>query len=778
MVYLNLVLALRSLVKNKVYSFLIIGGFAIGFAACILIGLFYHTETTVNNDFANHKQIYRLYDVKRNRANINWDLNPVLLSDYAAVEDACPLDYSMGDNLTIKDEQTNITAEITHLLTSTENFFSIFSVELTQSLSGKPFEGKESVAISVELSKLLFGTQNPLGKKVNIGNYFFGTVSSVFEALPPNSSFSADIILNSANEKFRISSTVSNGKHYNPTNHFVRLRKGTSPEVFSDQLNRSDIFKALDIDSLALQSLDDIYLSELTIKSRHAKGNPVLLNIFLAIAFLVMLLSSINYLNYTVSMQYSRLRATGIKKSFGAGWKELANSTLVEVTLGIMISLVLSFVITDFALPYSESLFGKAIYFNWSDLFTLAPFFLAILVLVILFNSIAPIYILSKFNIIEALSGFKGNKNSRQIWKRALLTFQLTVSIALIAVVFIIFRQLHFIKHSDPGFNQELLLRIDLPYNYEQTNALRLELGNLPFVKSNASSSGCPGMINHRMDSDFEGKSITFNCIYVGDNYLNTMGMELLQGRDFLDGDLNKSCLINEEAYRQNGWNNLEGKRFNNGQEGGFEVIGEVKNFNFESYHNAFEPLVLLFSGNMPANVLSVRLSPGNTGQQIDQIKKVWVKLSPGEPFSYMFYDDFFQSMYVKEEKLASSISFFSLIAITLTCMGILGQILMICLSRFKEIAIRKINGGKISEILYLLNRDFILLFVIAFLIASPVSFYIGKKWLTNFAFKTSLNWWIFALAGLVAVIIIFITVSWQSWRAATRNPVEALRYE
>ena len=285
-------------------------------------------------------------------------------------------------------------------------------------------------------------------------------------------------------------------------------------------------------------------------------------------------------------------------------------------------------------------------------------------------------------------------------------------------------------------------------------------------------------MINHKMDSDFEGKSITFNCIYVGDNYINTMEMELLEGRDFLEGDLNKSCLINEEAFKQFGWESLEGKRFNNGQDGGFEVIGIIKNFKFESYHNAVEPLALLFAGADFANVLSVRLSPGNTGQQIDQINKVWKSISPYEPFSFIFYDDFFQSMYDKEEKLASSITFFSLIAIALTCMGILGQIFMICLTRVKEIGIRKINGAKISGILLMLNRDFIFWFGIAFIIAVPVSIYIGNKWLANFAYKTSLNWWIFALAGVIALIIILVTVSWQSWRAATRNPVEALRYE
>ena len=325
MVYLNLILAFRNLVKNKVYSFLIIGGFAIGFAACILICLFYHTETTVNKDFANHKQIFRLYDVKKNRCNINWDLHPVLVTDYAAVENACPLDYNISDDLIIKDEQTNTSAKFTHLLTTTENFFSIFSVDLTESLSGKPFTGRESIAVSSTLAESLFGTQDPLGRQVNIGNYFFGTVTSVFRELPVNSSFSADIILNSENEKFRISSTTINGFRYNPTNHFVQLREGIDPADFIHELNATDKIKALDIDSLSLQSLDDIYLSELTMKSRHAKGNPFLLKIFLAIAFLILVLTSINYLNYSVSIHYARLRETGIKKTFGAGRRDLVH---------------------------------------------------------------------------------------------------------------------------------------------------------------------------------------------------------------------------------------------------------------------------------------------------------------------------------------------------------------------------------------------------------------------------------------------------------------------
>jgi putative ABC transport system permease protein len=778
MIYLNLKLAFRNLLNNRVYSLLIIGGFAIGFAAFILIGLFYQNETTVNKGFANHEQIYRIYDVKKNRCNLNWDLFPLLTSNYAAVEKACPIDYQNAEHLTIKHELTHNNAEFSHLLATTNNFFSIFSVEIVESLSGKPFDGKESVSISSPIAKLLFGTRNPIGQQVNISNYFYGTVTSVFNELPINSTFRADIIINSENEKFRLSSTISNGKRYNPTNHFISLKDGVTAADFSDELNKSASLVSLDIDSLALQSLDDIYLSELTIKSRHAKGNPGLLKIFLAIASLILLLSSINYLNYSVSMQYAKLREIGIKKTFGADLKDIVNYAIVEVSLGISISLVLALIITDLALPFSESLFGKTLNIKWSDLHTVGPFFLLVIVAVILINSLGPIYILSKFNITEFLSGFRGKRNRKQIWKQTLLTFQLTVSVSLITVVLIIFKQLEYTKHSDPGFNNDLLMRINIPYKFPQTNTMRLELEKLPFIVETTLSSGCPGMINHRMDRDIDGKSIVVNCIYIGDNYLNTMDMELLAGRDFLEGDLNKTCLINEEALKQFGWDSFEGKRYEIGEANGPEVIGIIKDFKFASYHKSVEPLALLYDGASYGNVLSVRLTAGNIGQQLDQIKQVWQSVTSDELFSFIFYDDFFQSFYDKEERLASSVTFFSLIAIALTCMGILGQIFMTCLTRVKEIGIRKINGAKISEVLLMLNRDFLKWFALAFLIATPLSWFISHKWLENFVYKTSLSWWIFALAGVLALIIVSVTVSWQSWRAATRNPVDALRYE
>jgi putative ABC transport system permease protein len=390
---------------------------------------------------------------------------------------------------------------------------------------------------------------------------------------------------------------------------------------------------------------------------------------------------------------------------------------------------------------------------------------------------LAPVYILSKFNITDFLTGGR-KRTGKQLVKQAMLTFQLTVSIALIAVVMLIFKQLQYIKHYDLGFDEEQLVRLELPYLFENQKALKNEVAKLPFIAGSALSNGYPGHINMSMGSGVEGDEFLVNCIYVSDDFLQTIGIHLVNGRDFLTGDKEQACIMNEEAMKRFGWENIDGKKYKNGREGGYNVVGIVNNFNVESLHSALSPVALLYEPDREFNTLSLRLTSGNVGQQMEQLRKAWKSFLPDDPMEFTFYDSQFQAMYLKEDKLAKSITFFSFIAIVLTCMGILGQIFLTSINRTKEIGIRKVNGAKVSEILVILNKDFVKWVFVAFVLASPVAYYAMHKWLENFAYKTSLSWWIFALAGLIALGIALLTVSWQSWRAATRNPVEALRYE
>ncbi len=777
MIIYHLKLAIRNLLKNKLYSALIIGGFAIGFTACILIGLYYFTERNVNKDFTNFSRIYRLYDAKKNRCNLDYNLFPILAANYPEIENACPMEFSTGFSLTLKNDETNANTAITGMLSTTNSFFSMFSAEVVQSVSNVPFSEKESIALTESVAKVLFGAQNPLGHKVNINNYFSGTVTAIIKDLPTNSSFKAELFLNSENENYRMSSSFENNRMFNPTNHFLLVKEGADITKFTDNLNRTIGSYKMDIDSVGVQNLADIYLSTGTMKDMHFKGNNKMLRIFLAIAALIILLSSINYLNYTISMQFSKLKEIGINKTNGAGLWQLAAYSFTEVTLGIVLSVILSFFIAILLMPSTEILFGKALSFGNIRINEVLPGFVVLILTIILVNSMAPLYVLSRFKVNEFLSG-SGKRKGKQFGKQILLTFQLTASIVLIGAVIVIFKQLNFVKNADLGFDKELLVRIELPYKIKNTEAFKQETEKLPFVKSNTLSAGCPGMISLRMGSKVGDNIFTVSCITVGDDYLKTMGIDLLEGRQFHQGDNNKVCMMNEEAIRKFEWDNIDGKKFMNGREGGYDVVGVTRNFYVNSMHTEIDPVALIYDPGQRFGVLSVRLSPGNIGEYMASIKQVWKSFIPNEPMNFVFYDDQFQAMYSKEERLAKSISFFSFIAIVLTCMGILGQIFMICLNRIKEIGIRKVNGARVAEILAMLNRDFVKWVAIAFVIATPIAYYAMSKWLESFAYKTSLSWWIFALAGVLALGIALLTVSWQSWRAATRNPVEALRYE
>jgi putative ABC transport system permease protein len=690
------------------------------------------------------------------------------------------MDYFTGFSFTLKDEQANVSTLLDNVISTDNNFFEIFSVDIIENLSSKPLDGKESVVITESVAKRLYKNGSAIGQTVTIDNYyaiFHGKITAVIKDLPGNSTFKAEIILNSDNETFRLSRTCKDEKCYYPTKHYVQLAEAVDIENFASRLNSTINLNQFDIEQLELQAFDDIYLTSLTMKDMHLKGNVKLLKIYLAISILILILSSINYLNYTISIQYAKLKTTGINITNGAGWHQLVTTTFTEVTVGIIISVALSFMLVSFMMPYTGILFGKTIYPEFSLIFQLLPVLLITIIVVILLNSLAPFYLLSHFKVTDFISG-TGRRKGKQRGKQVMLIFQLTTSIALIAVVVGVLRQLNYVKHSDLGFDDELLVRIDVPNDFNKTDALRQEVNKLPFVSKSALSNGCPGKIGLRMGSNTGENDFIINCITIGDEYLETMGIELVKGRKFLSGDIDKVCLLNETAVKRYGFDSIEGKRYNNGREGGYEIIGVTNNFHISSFYDAIEPVALIYNPKMASSMLSIKLLPGNVEEYINKIRVVWEQFLPNEVMNYTFYDDQFQIMYSKDDKMAKSITFFSFIAIILTCMGILAQIFLISLYRTKEIGIRKINGAKISEILILLNKGFIICVLIALILATPIAYYSMNRWLQSFSYKSNLSWWIFALAGLLTLCIALLTVSWQSWRAATRNPVDSLRYE
>ncbi len=779
MSFYNLKIAFRYLIKNKIYATLIIGGFSIGFAVFMLIMFFYFTEKQVNKGFEHHVDIIRLYDSKENTFDLHYDFATVLQSNYAEISGVCPMNYNKGLDLTAKDESNSSSVKVHDILSTTNSFATVFSVNLVQSLAGHLFEGTEAMSVSRSMAEKLFPSGDVLGNTLEFGNTmikFKGKITSVFEDLPQNATFRADVLLNDQNKDFQFSVACENGNCWNRSNMFVQLKPGANAEELVGKLNRIRNLEAYHIGTLGFQRLDDIYLSALPVKDQHTKSNPKLLMIFVAIAWIVLILSAINYVNYMITQQYMKFRSIGISKTNGASWKQLASFTFSEALLGISIASILSVLLFILILPFSEELFGKRLYLSTDIILQVAPIMLGTILLFLLFITLFTLYFQTRFRISDFMAGKKNR--GKQAGKHVLLTLQLAVSIALIAAVVGISKQLFYVKNADLGFHEEQLLRINVPGNKAIKNTLKQEIEKLPFVVRTAYSTGCPGLVMLQYGSNVEDNPFDVGCIIMDENFMKTLGIEMKEGRAVNPGDANKVCYLNEAAVKKFGFDQIEGKKYKVGGVKELDVIGVVKDFHTGSFHNAIEPVALIYSPEESSWMLSVRIRPGNIAADLEQLKEVWKKIMPDEMLNITFYDQQFQSMYLKDEKLARSVIFFTIVAIALTCMGMLSQIIVSSLIRTKEIGIRKVNGARSVEILGMLNRDFVILVGIAFVIACPVAWYAMHAWLQNFAYKTDISWWVYGLAGLTALVITMITVSWQSWRTSNMNPVEALRYE
>jgi putative ABC transport system permease protein len=777
MLLYNLKQSFRRMRENKVFTFLNLAGFAVGFAASIILALFIYKEYSVDRGYANCKNIYRLIDAKGNKARMDYDISKMVKEKFPEIEYATPLNYTSASNpIFLRKADRKESVEIKNVISTTNDFFKIFSLKTISSLTAQPFADNNSLVVTRSVAEKLFGKVEASGILVNVNGMFDLPVSAVVEDLPENSSLQADIFLNSENEQFRFSQYCSNGKCYNPLDQYISVHENTDAIQLTQLMNSAFPANKSETDSIRLQPLSAIYLANNITDNENKAGSKGLLMIFLTIAVLVLLMSVINYVNFSLSKQLSTLKELGIKITTGAGPGHLRSFYLTEVAVFVSISFLIALGITTVTLPYAGMLLGSSLDIRWLFSPTLFLLFTLIVLSVILISSLAPIYIISKFDI-QRLFGKKNLFLGRQTGKKVLTIFQVTATIVLLICLISIQKQLNYVKTTNLGFNKEQLLKLNFPQNFNNQEALKLEITNYPFVKNTSLSNGSPGSIRVGMgDKDENGKFFNVQCIYIDSSFVKTFGIHLLEGREFLNSDFETSCYINEAAYKKYGWDNLENRKFNNGREGGYKIVGVVNDFNTESLHKAIGPVCLIYKNQYSS--LNIKLTPGNLQNQMSRLKAAWDNVIPDEPFSYTFYDAYFDSMYKKEDRQGKAIALFSIVILVITCLGFLGQIIQSCLTRIKEIGIRKVNGARISEVLIMLNSDFVKWVAIAFVIATPIAYYTMYKWLENFAYKTSLNWWIFALAGLLALGIALLTVSWQSWKAATRNPVEALRYE
>ena len=771
MIIHDLKLTFRQLAKNKTYSFLGIAGFAFGFAVCLVIALFIHHELTVDTCFKKHERIFRVLDNKRNSVYMAYNDKDIYLENYPEIEKLCPIEYHAEWARPVQVGKKAV--YINGSIATDSTFFDVFSIPVIKSISENPLAEPSYAVLTESGAADLFGNENPLGKQLIIDNDKLLIVSGVIPDFPENASIKADILLNTENEQIRASFTGDGkgGMNY-AVNFYALLYESSSPRQLKQKMNNTLEKLGAVTPSIDLQRLDQIYLAQSINGNSNKSGNVVLLIMFAAIGLMILILSLINNINFIFSLQLKKLKEIGIKKTSGAGFKQLITSYIVEITVWVLFSLLFAFLIVEITLPYSNYLFGRQL--HMAAIFSI-PFslYLGIFLLFVIFISgMTYTYLLSKFDFKSYINGYFRDTGKHSV-KRVTTIFQFVISIILLFGVFGIREQIQYVKHKDLGFNKEHLLMLKFPYRYKQGQVLQNQLAQYPSILSSSLSMGNPGNIMYSTsDQAVTGNSFLISRIDVDNHFLETFDIKLQQGRSFWEGEYGRACIINETAFKNYGWKNFQGRKFKE-----FPVVGVVKDFQVGSLRGPQQAICLVFNNDKPST-LNLRLASQNIYATMEFIKTTWYKVSPQTPFEYQFYDDWYDSLYKDEERFASTINLFAIIAFLITCFGLLGQVIHICVNRTKEIGIRKVVGASVPGIVLLLTKQFVKWVIIANIIALPIAYYLMNEWLENFAYRIDISWWIFALSGGIAFLIASATVSFQAIKAATANPVESLRYE
>jgi putative ABC transport system permease protein len=754
----------RSLFKNKMFSAITIGSFAVSLAIIVILSSFLVSEFSYDRHI---KDAYRIYRVK---ASLNMPYVPeqarqLLLSRVPEIESAT--NFMTGGTEPVVFEGQNYNVKV---INTDEGFFSVFPVKF---ITGKPegiFNDKKHVVITSGLAKKIFGSQDPTGKILNISHKEDVTIEAIIEDFSEKTTLSGELIC-STDLRIRYSQSCWNANCTYFYQTLIKLRPGVQATAVNSKLGKV-IPKINDDDKneYSLLSYKNIYFDTSMNHDDLPHTNIKLLKLLFWLTIILLLMAVFNYVNLSVAQNTGRFKEFGVKQVLGAREGVLFRHFIGEAFYTTFIAAIIALVIAGMIKPLFTELLGKE--FKITDLFS-SPFLIAgcfiSLALIALFSGFYPALVALKTRPKDLLQRRIIKKEMALDIRRSLNVLQFAATIAIIVSLIVITRQIKYVKTTDFGFSTEQLIKIDLHWKAkDKADILKNEFNSIPGVKCSCYSFGNPGNIWTYNQGPNTGK---VSMIESDKSFAETFGLSVIEGRNFFPGEKDSVCLINKTAMKQEEWTNIEGKQLF-----GFNVVGVLDDFHYQDLYNKIGALMI--ANGKDVSCFTVRLVPGNTTQTLEKIKETYRKVLPEYDYSFSFYDEFLDSMYKQEEKRAESVKIISIIAILISCIGLMGLVEFATRYRIKEIGIRKVNGAKVAELLIMLNRDFTKWLVIAFILATPVAWYIMNRWLQSFAYKTELSWWIFALAGLLTLGIALLTVSWQSWRAASRNPVEALRYE
>jgi len=796
----------RNLWKNKSYSFINISGLAVGMTTCVLIMLYVLDEQSYDKQFKESERIYRIASETRNEkwVALAAPVAEALKNDFPEVEQVTRLLRFPGAEkvvLSTEKEGKRFFENNTYYADST--FFQLFNYDFKYGDVHSALNQPNSMVISEKVAARFFGDENPVDKVVKVGlsfGDFTYTIKGVLKDSNSKSHIPVNLILSMNNGD--VGGWVKQQTNWSTNSIFhtyAKLRAGVNSELFERKLNAflmrngGEDFKASGFDKkLFIQPLEDIYLYSNYGYEVAVNGNAKHLYIFVSIAVFLLLIACINFMNLSTARSEKRAKEVGLRKTVGAGKGSLISQFLSESLLMSVLALLFSFVLIQFLLPGFNALTGKQL-----SLFQTPNVIQWLITLTLgtgLLSGIYPAFYLSSFKPVTVLKGTLRSALSVVTIRKSLVVFQFTISIVLILGAIVIKQQMIYLSNQNLGFNKNQ--KIILPVQTEEANAnsetLANEIQNDSRIVTTTKASAYPGM-ESIMSMLFyaEGKPINDNVelhtVYVEPGYVETLGIQLLRGRTFSKAFIHdeNALVLNETAVNQLGYSidNAVGRKvyyeFRN-ETKSMDIIGVVKDYHFQSLHQKIKPLALSASTffSSPISYLILDVKGRNYADLITSIQKSWNKVNPASPFAYSFLDQDFQKNYQKEEQTSQLIQNFTLVAIFIACMGLFGLAMFTSEQRTKEIGVRKVLGASVSQITLMLSSDFLKLVLISILLSAPLAYYVMTQWLHDFAYRIAIEWWVFILAGAIAIFISVLTMSYQAIKAASMNPVKSLRSE
>jgi ABC-type antimicrobial peptide transport system permease subunit len=782
--------AFRNISRQKLFSFINIFGLAVGLMAVIFIFLWVRDELGFDRFHANASRIYRVeenqfYANGSYHVNVTpWVSGPVWQERIPEIEKACRI-VNTGSILVRYNDKVFYEDEI---ISADSTFFGIFSFELLTGNHDDVLKGPGKIVISEEIANKYFGSENPVGKVLTINNADVFDVTGVFKKTPSNSSLRMSMVIDF--DYMKKSNWYSEDWGSNSIFTYVMLKNGVNTDTVNKKLTRVvKEFNPQTTTEYLLAPLTGIHLYSWFGFTQQQRGIQSVY-IFSVVAFFLLIIACINFMNLTTAYSANRSREIGLRKVTGAHRKELIFQFLSESMVLTLVSVVIALILVILLIPQFNSLSGKEI--GRTDL--LNPFFIAGILAITLVTGILsgtyPSIVLSSFKPVKILRGDLGLKDKKGLFRKTTVIIQFSLTIILITGTVVIYKQMMYMQNIRLGYNKENLLYIPIRGEIRNSyNAIKEEFRRNPLVENVTASSHPPHSIGSNSGSaSWEGKDPELETLisFSGTDYdyVKTLGIEMKSGREFspeFGTDATKdtigSFLINEQMEKLMGGENIVGKQLRFlGITG--PVIGVMRDYHFQSARNIIEPLAIIMAPPSYLNFIIVKIKPGNIKESMKGIEKSWDAVMPGFPFDYRFVDQDFEQMYKTEERMAILMQYFAIISIIIACVGLFGLAGFTTLRKTKEIGIRKVMGASVLSIIILFSRETIRLMLISALIACPVSWYILHSWLQDFDYKTNLDFWIFAGAGLLALMIALISISYQAIRAASVNPAEILKYE